>query len=135
MNDKYEKEVFRGSVLDAADQFKNIVFIGVVYKIPEKRYTQEKGTAIVQLKVLVSNSTHTMFVDVPIWGEERCDAALDDLNKGSKVAVIGMLTTREWKDEQGNVNINYEVKDGVVLWTPKKAVTKQDVSPEQVDFQ
>lgn len=116
----YEKTVFRGSVPEALNIFQKPVFLAIVHKPPEKKYTKEKDVANIWLKTFVTCADKTMFIDARIWGEDKCNAALRDLHKNTGVVIVGNLTTRQYTNNDGDAVTVYEVPDGLVLWTPKQ---------------
>lgn len=87
------------------------MFTGRLGKDPDMRMTSE-GTQIANLSLAVSWRTKgkegTEWVRVSFFGTpaEICSKYL---KKGSRVAVVGRMSTRKWQDQSGNDRYTTEI--------------------------
>ena len=91
-----------------------IFLIGNLTKAPEMRQTQS-GLPVCTFSLAVNRrrsgregERETDYIDVVAWRglAETCGKYLD---KGRKVAVVGMLQTHRYEDKQGNKRTAFEV--------------------------
>ncbi len=95
----------------------NVVsLIGNLGADPELRYLQD-GKPVANIRLAVSDyykdkngerQQKTYWFTCVAWNK-NAEVLSKYTQKGSKIAVIGKLTTREWEDQNGNKRVNTEV--------------------------
>ena len=88
-----------------------IVTIGRLTRDPEIRYTQS-GKAVCTFSIAVDDgygeSKKAYFFPVVVWNK-AAEACGNSLHKGSKVAVTGKLTTRQYENNEGKKLTVFEI--------------------------
>ena len=88
-----------------------ILTIGNLTRDPEIRYTQS-GKAVCTFSIAVNDgygeNKKAYFFPVVAWGKSA-EACGNSLHKGSKVAVTGKLTTRQYDDKDGKKVTVFEI--------------------------
>ena len=88
-----------------------IVTIGRLTREPEVRYTQS-GKAICTFSIAVDDgygeNKKAYFFPVVVWNKSA-EACGNSLHKGSKVAVTGKLTSRQYDNSEGKKVTAYEI--------------------------
>ena len=88
-----------------------IVTIGRLTRDPEMRYTQS-GKAVCTFSIAVDDgygeSKKAYFFPVVVWNK-AAEACGNSLHKGSKVAVTGKLTTRQYENNEGKKLTVFEI--------------------------
>ena len=88
-----------------------IVTIGNLTRDPEVRYTQS-GKAVCTFSIAVDDgygeNKKAYFFPVVVWGKSA-EACGDSLHKGSKVAVTGKLTSRQYDNSEGKKVTVFEI--------------------------
>lgn len=78
--------------------------IGRLTKDPELRFTPGEGKAVCNFSIAVDDgwgdNKKAYFFNVVVWGKSA-EAVASFTHKGSKVAVIGKLTTRDYEANDG----------------------------------
>ena len=103
-----------------------IVTIGNLTRDPEVRYTQS-GKAVCTFSIAVDDGygedKKAYFFPVVVWNKSA-EACGNSLHKGSKVAVTGKLTTRQYDNKEGKKVTVFEIVadafDGVEFLDGKK---------------
>ena len=129
----------------SARSVNKVILVGNLTRDPELRYTPQ-GTAVVSF-VVATNREWTVdgvkkeaadFHNAVAWNKlaELCDQLLD---KGSKVYLEGILSTRDWTNDTGEKRYKTEVviNEMILLSSPgsrrprPEAVATEDVSDEE----
>jgi single-strand DNA-binding protein len=111
----------------------NMSFTGRLTRDPDLRSTQS-GKSVANFRVAVNGfkDGDTTFLDVAAWGAlgESC---AQYLGKGSRVAVSGRLTTREYDRQDGTQWLAVEVsaRDVAFLDTKAESQSRQSQAPAQ----
>lgn len=87
-----------------------VVLSGRLGRDPEMRYTQS-GKAVVSFSIAVDRRGKDAGADwftIQAW-ERLAELCNEFLTKGSKVTVVGRLTTREWEGKDGGKRTATEV--------------------------
>ena len=88
-----------------------IVTIGRLTRDPEIRYTQS-GKAVCTFSIAVDDgygeNKKAYFFPVVVWGK-AAEACGNSLRKGSKVAVTGKLTSRQYDNSEGKKVTVFEI--------------------------
>ena len=88
-----------------------IVTIGRLTRDPEIRYTQS-GKAVCTFSIAVDDgygeNKKAYFCPVVVWGK-AAEACGNSLRKGSKVAVTGKLTSRQYDNSEGKKVTVFEI--------------------------
>lgn len=102
--------------------------IGNLGRDPDKRYTQD-GRPVVTLSVATNEKwknksgeweEHVEWHRVVVFGQQA-DNCSQYLRKGSRIAVLGSLTTRSWDDEKsGEKKYMTEVKGYRIVFLDRK---------------
>nr|WP_046174700.1 single-stranded DNA-binding protein [Domibacillus indicus] len=102
-----------------------VTLIGRLTKHPEVKHTAD-GTPLLQTTVAVSRpyrnakgETDTDFIYCTVWGR-LAEAAVKYSEKGSLVAVTGMIQTRSYKDPAGKTTYVTEVLVQTMRFLSKK---------------
>lgn len=85
------------------------------------------GKSVLQFNLAVSRpftKDTTDFIPVVVWNQPA-DFLSTYARKGSKIAVSGKLTTRNWEDNNGNKRTAYEVVADNVELMERKAESEQ----------
>lgn len=89
----------------------SVALIGRLGKAPESRSTGS-GKKVANFSIAVDHGygdkKTTHWIDVVAW-EKTAEAAVNYLEKGSRVAVKGRLQQRSWQDRDGNTRNKLEV--------------------------
>jgi single-strand DNA-binding protein len=96
----------------------NISLTGNVVDDPELRFTSG-GKAVVSFRVAANQRKKTenggwvdgdsCFLTVSAW-EQAAEAIAEQLQRGTKVIVTGVLKQRDWEDKDGNKRTAYDVQ-------------------------
>lgn len=100
--------------------------IGNITRDPEVRYTQS-GKAVCTFSIAINDgygeNKKAYFFPVVVWNKSA-EACGNSLHKGSKVAVTGKLTTRQYDNKEGKKVTVFEIVadafDGVEFLDGKK---------------
>jgi single-strand DNA-binding protein len=115
----------------------NMSFTGRLTRDPDLRETGS-GKSVANFRVAVNGfkDDDATFLDVAAWGAlgESCAKYL---GKGSRVAVSGRLSTREYDRKDGTEWLAVEVsaRDVAFLDTKAESQSRQSQTPAQGDFQ
>ena len=120
-----------------------IVTIGRLTRDPEVRYTAS-GKAVCTFSIAVNDgygeNKKTYFFPVVVWNKSA-EACGNSLHKGSKVAVTGKLTSRQYENNEGKKVTVFEIVadafEGVEFLDSKKQGGSQsnDIDmTEQIPF-
>jgi len=93
----------------------SVNLVGGVTRDPELRVTGN-GTSVLQLGVAVNHSRKVdgewtdepNFIDVTAFGT-LADNVAESIGKGTRVAISGRLSYRQWEDNDGNKRSKVEV--------------------------
>lgn len=111
-----------------------VIIAGRLTRDPEMRYTQT-NVPVTSFTIAVSKKANgqeqTSFIDVVAW---RNTAEFVDkyFKKGQAILIIGSLSTRSWKDKDGNNRKVTEIVAEEVQFAEPKRDTGVDVA--QDDF-
>lgn len=98
----------------------NITVVGTVLNQPEKRVTTKTNALVTSFRV-VSNARRynretqqwvdaaNLRIKVNCW-RRLAEGVLASVNVGDPVVVYGRIATRDWKTEQGEARISYEIE-------------------------
>jgi single-strand DNA-binding protein len=98
----------------------NITICGTVLTQPEKRFTTKTNALVTSFRV-VSNARRydrenqqwvdgaNLRIKVNCW-RRLAEGVLASINVGDPVIVYGRIATRDWKTEQGEARISFEVE-------------------------
>ncbi len=102
-----------------------VTLVGRLTKHPEVRHTAD-GTPLLQTTIAVSRpyrnakgETDTDFIYCTVWGR-LAETAAKYSEKGSLVAVLGMIQTRNYKDSNGKTVYVTEVLVQTIRFLSKK---------------
>jgi single-strand DNA-binding protein len=96
-----------------------ITIVGNALTKPEKKVLEKSGTVVANFRV-VSNArrkdpesgqwvdSSNLRIKVNCW-RRLADHVVQSVNAGDPVIVYGRISTREWKTEQGEMRVNYEM--------------------------
>lgn len=93
-----------------------VTYAGNATRDPELRFTSG-GKGVCSFAIAVNDrylkdgewkDGETMFVDVTAWDKLGENAAAS-ITKGSRVRVVGKMTSRKWEDKEGNQRILWSV--------------------------
>jgi single-strand DNA-binding protein len=120
----------------------NKVFeIGRLTRDPEVRYTQS-GKAVCTFSIAVDDgygeNKKAYFFPVVVWNK-AAEACGNSLQKGSKVAVTGKLTSRQYENNEGKKVTVFEIVadafDGVEFLDGKKQSQSNEIDmTEEIPF-
>ena len=88
-----------------------VVQIGRMTKDAELKYLPGSGTAVANFSIAVDDGfgdNKTFFFNIVVFGKSA-EAVVNYTHKGSKVAVIGKLTTRTWDAQDGTKRYATEI--------------------------
>lgn len=89
-----------------------VELIGRLTKDPELRFTPGNGTAVANFQIAVDDgfgdNKKTYFHSIVVWGKSA-EAVSNYTHKGSKIAVAGKLTQRDYDDKDGTKRYITEV--------------------------
>lgn len=101
-----------------AGNINRVTLLGNVGNDPEMRATVA-GESVVSFSLATSESWHdrttgerrerTEWHHITIFNQRLTEFAFEQLHKGSKVYVEGMLQTRDWKDQHGQPHRTVEI--------------------------
>lgn len=109
-----------------------VALVGRLAREPENRHTQQ-GTSVTSFTLAVGNGKdrEAAFIDCVAW-KGTAEFVSAWMHKGSKVAVSGRLSTRNWEDKTGAKRKATEV----VVLDIEFAESKRDgVEPTQTPYQ
>jgi single-strand DNA-binding protein len=117
-----------------------IVLTGNLTKDPDVKYTQS-GKAVAMFSIAVNDgfgdNQKTYYPNIVVWGK-TAETVGNNLVKGSKVGVVGKLTTRSYDNSAGQkVYVTEVVADtygGVEFLSSKKQGQSNPVDDEVVPF-
>lgn len=121
----------------------SIQITGNVVDDPELRFTPS-GKAVANFRVACSQRKKTeaggwvdggsCFLSVSAW-EEKAEAIAEQLQRGSRVVVTGVLKQRDYEDRDGNKRQAYDVQayDVALIVRPPKADREKPSEPPKND--
>ncbi|WP_050183386.1 single-stranded DNA-binding protein [Domibacillus robiginosus] len=111
-----------------------VTLVGRLTKHPEVKHTAD-GTPLLQTTVAVNRpyrnakgETDTDFIYCTVWGR-LAETAVKYSEKGSLVAVLGMIQTRNYKDSDGKTIYVTEVLVQTIRFLSKKQHDAQTNEP------
>lgn len=107
-----------------------ISITGRICAEPERK-TSQTGKSVTAINVAVKRpftKDTTDFITVVLW-EKKCDYICSYGHKGDMVAVSGVLTTRQWEDNNGNKRTSYEVVSDTVELVGGKTEHSEPAKP------
>jgi single-strand DNA-binding protein len=117
-----------------------IVLTGNLTKNPEVKYTQS-GKAVAMFSIAVNDgfgdNQKTYYPNIVVWGK-TAETVGNNLVKGSKVGVVGKLTTRSYDNSAGQkVYVTEVVADmygGIEFLGSKKQSQTNPIEDEEIPF-
>lgn len=117
-----------------------IVLTGNLTKDPDVKYTQS-GKAVAMFSIAVNDgfgdNQKTYYPNIVVWGK-TAETVGNNLAKGSKVGVVGKLTTRSYDNSAGQkVYVTEVVADmygGIEFLGSKKQSQSNPIDDEEVPF-
>ena len=117
-----------------------VVLTGNLTKDPEVKYTQS-GKAVAMFSIAVNDgfgdNQKTYYPNVVVWGK-TAETVGNNLAKGSKVGVVGKLTTRSYDNSAGQkVYVTEVVADmygGIEFLGSKKQSQSNPIEDEEIPF-
>jgi single-strand DNA-binding protein len=117
-----------------------IVLTGNLTKNPEVKYTQS-GKAVAMFSIAVNDgfgdNQKTYYPNIVVWGK-TAETVGNNLAKGSKVGVVGKLTTRSYDNSAGQkVYVTEVVADmygGIEFLGSKKQSQSNPSEDEEIPF-
>jgi single-strand DNA-binding protein len=117
-----------------------IVLTGNLTKNPEVKYTQS-GKAVAMFSIAVNDgfgdNQKTYYPNIVVWGK-TAETVGNNLVKGSKVGVVGKLTTRSYDNSAGQkVYVTEVVADmygGIEFLGSKKQSQSDSIEDEEIPF-
>jgi single-strand DNA-binding protein len=117
-----------------------IVLTGNLTKNPEVKYTQS-GKAVAMFSIAVNDgfgdNQKTYYPNIVVWGK-TAETVGNNLVKGSKVGVVGKLTTRSYDNSAGQkVYVTEVVADmygGIEFLGSKKQSQSNPMEDEEIPF-
>jgi single-strand DNA-binding protein len=117
-----------------------IVLTGNLTKDPDVKYTQS-GKAVAMFSIAVNDgfgdNQKTYYPNIVVWGK-TAETVGNNLAKGSKVGVVGKLTTRSYDNSAGQkVYVTEVVADmygGIEFLGSKKQSQSNPMEDEEVPF-
>jgi len=118
----------------------NAVIMGRLTADPELKTTQS-GISVTSFNVAVDRGyakqgeeKQTDFIPVVAW-RQTADFVTRWFHKGSMIAVVGMIQTRNYEDKNGNKRTAIElVADNVSFCGDKKQNEQADTKPDEQDY-
>lgn len=121
----------------------NVSIVGKLVREPELRYIPSNNTAVTRMIIAVDRSMTNEkkeeakakgyatadFIPVTVWNKQAENAA-KYLDKGSRVAVQGRITTGQYKTDQGETRYTTEVTAERVEFLNQK---QQEAATQQYD--
>ena len=117
-----------------------VVLTGNLTKNPEVKYTQS-GKAVAMFSIAVNDgfgdNQKTYYPNIVVWGK-TAETVGNNLVKGSKVGVVGKLTTRSYDNSAGQkVYVTEVVADmygGIEFLGSKKQSQSNPIDDEEIPF-
>ena len=117
-----------------------IVLTGNLTKNPEVKYTQS-GKAVAMFSIAVNDgfgdNQKTYYPNIVVWGK-TAETVGNNLVKGSKVGVVGKLTTSSYDNSAGQkVYVTEVVADmygGIEFLGSKKQSQSNPIEEEEIPF-
>ena len=117
-----------------------VILTGNLTKNPEVKYTQS-GKAVAMFSIAVNegfgDNQKTYYPNVVVWGK-TAETVGNNLAKGSKVGVVGKLTTRSYDNSAGQkVYVTEVVADmygGIEFLGSKKQSQSNPIEEEGIPF-
>ena len=117
-----------------------IVLTGNLTKDPDVKYTQS-GKAVAMFSIAVNDgfgdNQKTYYPNIVVWGK-TAETVGNNLVKGSKVGVVGKLTTRSYDNSAGQkVYVTEVVADmygGIEFLGSKKQSQSNPIDDEEIPF-
>jgi single-strand DNA-binding protein len=117
-----------------------IVLTGNLTKNPDVKYTQS-GKAVAMFSIAVNDgfgdNQKTYYTNIVVWGK-TAETVGNNLVKGSKVGVVGKLTTRSYDNSAGQkVYVTEVVADmygGIEFLGSKKQSQSNPIEDEEIPF-
>ncbi len=118
-----------------------VILIGRLAQDPEPRYTP-KGTAVTRFSLAVNRpftnqqgEKEADFISIVAWNK-LAEVTADNLQKGRKIAVEGMLTVRSYTDKEGVRRKTAEVVARSIefLDYPKDYKINGSIAEEEINF-
>jgi len=111
-----------------------VPIVGTVLTHPERRVVEKTNTPVTSFRIVVNYRRfdrateqwvdHGMFrVRVVCW-RRLADHVFKSLKVGEPVIVIGRLFTRDWRTEEGELRVNYELEADTVGHDLSRGVTE-----------
>lgn len=107
------------------------IIMGRMTRNPELRQTQS-GTFVTSFAIAVdrdfkseSGEKTTDFIDIVAW-RNTAEFAAKHLSKGRMVVVVGAITTRKWRDKDGNNRISVEIVADNIYFADSKPTEAAD---------
>ena len=117
-----------------------VILTGNLTKNPEVKYTQS-GKAVAMFSIAVNDgfgdNQKTYYPNIVVWGK-TAETVGNNLAKGSKVGVVGKLTTRSYDNSAGQkVYVTEVVADmygGIEFLGSKKQSQSNPIEDEEIPF-
>jgi single-strand DNA-binding protein len=117
-----------------------VILTGNLTKDPEVKYTQS-GKAVAMFSIAVNDgfgdNQKTYYPNIVVWGK-TAETVGNNLVKGSKVGVVGKLTTRSYDNSAGQkVYVTEVVADmygGIEFLGSKKQSQSNPIEDEEIPF-
>jgi len=117
-----------------------VVLTGNLTKDPDVKYTQS-GKAVAMFSIAVNDgfgdNQKTYYPNIVVWGK-TAETVGNNLVKGSKVGVVGKLTTRSYDNSAGQkVYVTEVVADmygGIEFLGSKKQSQSNPIDDEEIPF-
>jgi single-strand DNA-binding protein len=117
-----------------------VVLTGNLTKDPDVKYTQS-GKAVAMFSIAVNDgfgdNQKTYYPNIVVWGK-TAETVGNNLAKGSKVGVVGKLTTRSYDNSAGQkVYVTEVVADmygGIEFLGSKKQSQSNPIEDEEIPF-
>ena len=107
--------------------FNEITLLGNAGRDAELRYTQS-GKAVTGFSMAVSRrfqrnnewEEHTEWFNISVWGDRWAESVANNVKRGTKVMVVGELSTREYQTQSGEMRTSLDVSARKIIYpTPK----------------
>lgn len=117
-----------------------VILTGNLTKNPEVKYTQS-GKAVAMFSIAVNDgfgdNQKTYYPNIVVWGK-TAETVGNNLVKGSKVGVVGKLTTRSYDNSAGQkvyvTEVVADVYGGIEFLGSKKQTQLNPMEDEEVPF-
>jgi single-strand DNA-binding protein len=116
-----------------------VILSGNLTRDPDVKYTQS-GTAVATFSIAVNDgygdNQKTYYPNIVVWGK-TAETVGKNLTKGSKVGVVGKLTSRSYESNGQKKYITEIVADmygGIEFLGSKKQSQSNEIDSEEVPF-